>query len=293
MKAGFVSVLGRPNVGKSTLVNALLSRRVSIVSPKAQTTRDDIMGIYNAKDLQIAFIDTPGLFSGGETLYRRMNRSARRSLSGVDAVLFLIDASNRDLENDISLLASIKVDAPIFIVLNKIDLARAPEVIEKKERLGKSFPDAKVIECSALTNFGFSDIVSSLAEVIPEGLPLFPEGQFTDRDESFFAKETIREYLLRFLHEEVPHEAAVAIKHLTKTDDGYEIEATVYVEKESQKAIVIGRGGAMVKRISMSARQDLEKRWKKRVNLRLRVEVLKGWRESPTLLDKLGYGGKD
>ena len=126
MKAGFVSVLGRPNVGKSTLVNALLSRRVSIVSPKAQTTRDDIMGIYNAKDLQIAFIDTPGLFSGGETLYRRMNRSARRSLSGVDAVLFLIDASNRDLENDISLLASIKVDAPIFIVLNKIDLARAP-----------------------------------------------------------------------------------------------------------------------------------------------------------------------
>ena len=153
MKAGFVAILGRPNVGKSTLLNALLSKRVSIVSPKAQTTRDDIVGVYNGKDLQIAFIDTPGLFEGEEALYKRMNRNARRSLSGVDAVLFLIDASSKDLEEDIALLSSIKVDAPIFIVYNKIDLVRAPEAIAAKERLSSAFPDFPIIEASILTNF--------------------------------------------------------------------------------------------------------------------------------------------
>ena len=239
MKAGFVAILGRPNVGKSTLLNALLSKRVSIVSPKAQTTRDDIVGVYNGKDLQIAFIDTPGLFDGEEALYKRMNRNARRSLSGVDAVLYLVDASTKDLEEDIALLASIKVDAPIFIVYNKIDLVRAPEALAAKERLGASFPNYPLIEASILTNFGLSSILEAVKAVLR-----------------------------------------------------YEIEAVIYVEKPSQKAIVIGRGGAMIKQISMSARRDLEKRWKAHVRLDVRVEVLKNWRADPKLLSYLGYDGK-
>ena len=292
MKAGFVAILGRPNVGKSTLLNALLSKRVSIVSPKAQTTRDDIVGVYNGKDLQIAFIDTPGLFDGEEALYKRMNRNARRSLSGVDAVLYLVDASTKDLEEDIALLASIKVDAPIFIVYNKIDLVRAPEALAAKERLGASFPNYPLIEASILTNFGLSSILEAVKAALPEGLPLYPEGQISDKDDQFFAKESIRQYMLRFLHEEVPHEAAVLIKKLEKNGGGYEIEAVIYVEKPSQKAIVIGRGGAMIKQISMSARRDLEKRWKAHVRLDVRVEVLKNWRADPKLLSYLGYDGK-
>lgn len=292
MKAGFCAVLGRPNVGKSTLVNAILTRRVSIVSPKAQTTRDDIMGVYNGKDLQIVFIDTPGLFEGSETLYKRMNRMARRSLSGVDAALFLVDASRNDLQEDISLLSSIKVDAPIFIVYNKIDLVRVDDAEKAKAELAKAFPDYKLIETSALTNFNLKAVVEEVSSAMPEGLPLFPPDQISDRDESFFAKETIREYMLRFLHDEVPHEAAVMIKNFEKNERTYDIEATIYVEKPSQKAIVIGKGGSMVKKISMSARKDLERRWKGRVSLELRVEVLKDWRENASLLDKLGYGGK-
>ncbi len=292
MKAGFVAILGRPNVGKSTLLNALLSKRVSIVSPKAQTTRDDIVGVYNGKDLQIAFIDTPGLFEGEEALYKRMNRNARRSLSGVDAVLFLIDASSKDLEEDIALLSSIKVDAPIFIVYNKIDLVRAPEAIAAKERLSSAFPDFPIIEASILTNFGISAILDAVKKALPEGLPLYPEGQLSDKDEAFFAKESIRQYMLRFLHEEVPHESAVLVKRLEARDGSYEIEAVIYVEKPSQKAIVIGRGGSMIKQISMSARRDLEKRWKAHVRLDVRVEVLKNWRADPKLLSYLGYDGK-
>ncbi len=293
MKSGFCAVLGRPNAGKSTLVNALVGKRVSIVSPKAQTTRDDIMGIYRGRGVEIAFIDTPGLFEGSETLYRRMNRQARRSLSGVDAVLFLVDASNGEIGKSLATLGEIKVDVPVFVVLTKIDLLRAPEAEKAKSEIRARFPDYPLIEISALTNFGLADVIEAVGEVIPEGPSMFPSDAVSDRDEAFEAKESIRSYLLRYLHQEVPHEAAVLVTSFEKKEREYRLSAVIYVEKASQKAIVIGKGGAMIKKISMSSRLDLEKRWKGRVELNIRVEVLKDWRHDPRLLTRLGYGGKD
>lgn len=291
MKSGFCAILGRPNVGKSTLINALLSKKVSIVAPKAQTTRDDIMGIYNEKGLQIVFIDTPGMFEGQEALYKMMNKSARRSISDIDVVLYIIDSTIRSYEHDDKILASIKTDSPIYIVFNKIDDVTAPQMEALTQHYAEVFPTYKQIQISALTNFGLKDIKNEVASHLNEGPAYFPEEQLTDKDPKFMAKEVIREKVLHFLKQEVPHQCAVLITNFEeKANNGVKIEAIIVTEKDKQKAIVIGRGGEMIKKISMAARHDLERMWKKHVTLVCEVECMPDWRNSPTKLMKLGYG---
>ncbi|MCH3910199.1 MAG: GTPase Era [Bacilli bacterium] len=290
MKSGFAAILGRPNVGKSTLINALLSKKISIVTQKSQTTRDDIMGVYNEKDLQIVFIDTPGLFDGSLVLDKEMVRNAKKSLSDVDCLLYMVDCSVSDFSIDDKILNSIKIDKPVFLLLNKIDLANAPTMEKVVEHYSSAFPKYHQIQISALTNFGLKDIKDAVASTFSEGPAYFPNDYVSDKDHSFMAKEVIRQELLHFLKEEVPHQCAVGLDEYDEEDSQVMIKATIYCEKPNQKAIIIGKGGQMIKKISMSARHELERMWHKHVTLVAEVEVAPNWRNDPNKLKKLGYG---
>jgi GTP-binding protein Era len=219
-----------------------------------------------------------------------MAKAARRSLSGIDAIIYLIDASSTDFAADDKTLASIKSDKPLFIVFSKIDLATAPMMEEASKHFAEAFPGYRQIQSSALENFGLKEIREAVASVLPEAEPLYPEGLLTDKDRRFAAKEAIREMLLHFLKQEVPHQCGVVISSFKEKKDACEIEAKIYCEKESQKGIIIGKDGAMIKRISMSARRRLEKMWQMNVTLVCEVECLPGWRNDPALLKKAGYG---
>ena len=291
MKSGFVAVLGRPNVGKSTLVNAMLSKKVSIVSPKAQTTRDAVLGILNELDTQIVFLDTPGIYFGKEKLDSHMRRSAFSSSREVDAVLYLLDASDSALEKDFKIIDSLKTEAPIFFVLNKIDLIRPEKGQEIIASLKQRYPERPVIEASLKDNFGLKEIKEAVVPLLSGDAPFYPEDWLTDRNLDYQAKEIIREKMLYFLDKEVPHSSAVKIESFKTIKDALSIDALIVVDRDAHKGIVIGKGGAMIKKISMSARQEMEKRWHRRVSsLVLKVEVRPGWRSKMADLIDLGYG---
>lgn len=293
MRAGFVAILGRPNVGKSTFLNAVLSKKVSIVSPKAQTTRDATLGILNEQDLQIVFVDTPGIHSGDKKLDSHMRRSAYSSSRDVDCILYLLDASERDFEPDLRILAGLDSDAPRIYVLNKIDLVR-PEVGQaKKEALLKFDPEAKIIEASLKENFGIKEIKEAILPLLSSDMPFYPTDMLTDKDKAFQAKEIIREKMLHFLRDEIPHSSAVRIDKFTRGEGGLVLKATLILDKQSHKGIVIGKGGDMIKKISMASRQELERMWhEKIVSLNLMVDVIPGWRDSIKTLSEIGYGDR-
>ena len=293
MKVGFIAIMGRPNVGKSTLLNALLSKKVSIVSRKAQTTRDNILGILNENGIQMVFVDTPGIYMGPEALDRHMREQAFSSTRDAEALLYLIDAGNETLEADLRILSSLKSTGKIFLVLNKIDLIRPDEAKQKKEELAAAFPDYPLIEASFRENFGIKEIKEAILPCLQEGEPFFPENMITDKDKSYQAKEVIRQELLHFLKQEVPHQSAVKIDSLEFVDGGYKIKATIAVEKDSHKAIVIGKGGSMIKKISMSARHELERMWHEHITvLAIDVATIPNWRNDPKALMEFGYGNE-
>ena len=291
MKIGFVSILGRPNVGKSTLLNALLSKKVSIVSPKAQTTRDAISGILNEKDYQIVFVDTPGIFYGKEKLYSLMKKTAFESSRDVNAIIYMIDASTKTLDEDIKIYNSINSDAPRIVVLNKIDLIKAEEAKEKKKIISETMKSALLIEASIKENFGLKEIKDGLYSYLEEGEPFYPTNIITDKDKAYQAKEIIRGKLLHFLRQEIPHQCAVVISSFKENDDKIEISAKIVTEKENQKGIIIGKGGNMIKSIKTAAKKEMETSWHKNVaSLKIEVEADPGWRDSIKKLIEYGYG---
>ena len=291
MKIGFVSILGRPNVGKSTLLNALLSKKVSIVSPKAQTTRDAISGILNEKDYQIVFVDTPGIFYGKEKLYSLMKKTAFESSRDVNAIIYMIDASTKTLDEDIKIYNSINSDAPRIVVLNKIDLIKAEEAKEKKEIISENMKSALLIETSIKENFGLKEIKEALYSYLEEGEPFYPTNMITDKDKAYQAKEIIRGKLLHFLRQEIPHQCAVVISSFKENDDKIEISAKIVTEKENQKGIIIGKGGNMIKSIKTAAKKEMDTSWHKNVaSLKIEVEADPGWRDSIKKLIEYGYG---
>ena len=291
MKIGFVSILGRPNVGKSTLLNALLAKKVSIVSPKAQTTRDAISGILNEKDYQIVFVDTPGIFYGKEKLYSLMKKTAFESSRDVNAVIYMIDASTKTLDEDIKIYKSLNADAPRIVVLNKIDLIKAEEAKEKKEIISENMKSVLLIEASIKENFGLKEIKDGLYSYLEEGEPFYPTNIITDKDKAYQAKEIIRGKLLHFLRQEIPHQCAVVISSFKENDDKIEISAKIVTEKESQKGIIIGKGGNMIKSIKTAAKKEMETSWHKNVaSLKIEVEADPGWRDSIKKLIEYGYG---
>lgn len=290
MKVGFVAILGRPNVGKSTLLNALLSKKISIVSPRAQTTRDSILGIYNDSKRQIVFVDTPGIFQGEVKMDRYMKKAAYESTRDVNVIVYIIDASTKLLDADFAAIKAINSDTPIIFVLNKIDLINLAKAIELKAAIKEKYPDNLILEASFLENFGIKEIKEAIEPYLEEGNPFYGEEFITDKDMSFQAKEIIREKLLHFLKQEIPHQSAVKIESLTKKNGGYWIKAKLIVNKDSHKGIVIGRGGEMIKKISMASRHELERMWHEHItNLEIEVEAIPSWRDNPKVLAELGY----
>ena len=289
MKSGFVSIVGRPNAGKSTIINALLERKLSIVTEKAQTTRNSIKGIYDDGEYQIIFIDTPGIHKANHSLGEFMNKEAIDSAKDVDANVLVVDASRKFDEGDRFINESLSKEIPLFIVINKIDLMRLPEVQEIKAKYKEMYPNAKIIEASAIENFGIDDLLKEVKAVIPEGPRYFAEDQITDKDSSFMISEVIREKLLKLLKDEVPHDLAVRVDEIKSKKEAVYIRATIIVDKESHKGIVIGKSGKRIKAIGMKARTDLEEYYNKRIFLELFVSVKEDWLNNPRILKELGY----
>ena len=289
MKSGFVSIVGRPNAGKSTIINAILERKLSIVTEKAQTTRNSIKGIYDDGEYQIIFIDTPGIHKASHSLGEFMNKEALDSAKDVDANVLVVDASRRFDEGDRFINESLSKDIPLFIVINKIDLMRLPEVQQIKAKYQEMYPNAKILEASAIENFGIDELLEEVKAVIPEGPRYFAEDQVTDKDSSFMISEVIREKLLKLLRDEVPHDLAVRVDEIKSKKEAVYIRATIIVDKESHKGIVIGKGGKRIKAIGMKARTDLEEYYSKRIFLELFVSVKEDWLNNPRILKELGY----
>ena len=290
MKSGFVAILGRPNVGKSTIINKIVNHNISIVTDKSQTTRNNIIGIYNDNDTQIVFLDTPGIHKPKQQLGKEMNNMAFSAAHDVDAAIFVVDASKPFGAGDQFIIEHLDIHrAPLIIVFNKIDLARLNEAEELKATYRKIFKDAVFVDTVAKEGFNIDTLIKSVKEFLPEGPAYYPTEMITDKDEIFQIKEIIREKILKQLSEEVPHSIAIYIDHIEWEHKPLQIFASIIVEKDSQKGIVIGAGGRRIKEIGSRARQDIEKLLGKHVYLELQVKVDADWRNELSSLKTYGY----
>lgn len=289
MKSGFIAILGRPNVGKSTLMNTILKRKISIISPKPQTTRDAIQGIYTTDTVQMIFIDTPGIHKPNTALGENMNRSAFQSTKEVEAAVFIVDASEKFGEGDQYIIDRLPKNMPLFVVFNKIDLCTIVEVEALKKIYQEKLPNAKMIEISALNNANIDTLLHELEAVLEEGPQYFPSDMYSDHSDRFLIGEIIREKTLTLLRDEVPHSLAVVVEQLLRHEDEMEVHATIVCEKEGQKGIIIGKGGKMIKRIGTQSRYEIEKLFGVRCRLETFVRVEKDWRNSARYLKEFGY----
>jgi len=293
-RSGFVAVIGRPNVGKSTLVNSLLGQKIAAVSPRPQTTRRRQLGILTRADLQLVFVDTPGIHEARHKLGEYMNQEAEASLEGADAILFLVDVTS-DPENDdlhiAELIRRLKHRPPVVMAANKVDLVSSDVARDRLERYRLLLPpETEPLLISAARGDGLSRLVDLLAARCPEGAPEYEEDQVTDLYEREIAADLVREAALLKLRDEVPHGLAVRVDEFKERENGMDfIHATLLVERESQKAIVIGQGGKMLKQIGSAARKEIEAMTGRRIFLELRVKVEKGWRNREGVLEQLGY----
>jgi GTP-binding protein Era len=292
-KAGYVAVVGRPNVGKSTLINTLLEQKVAAVSPKPQTTRRRQLGIYTKEDLQIVFVDTPGIHKPQHKLGDFMNDEAMGSITDADVVLWLLSVEEPLSAEDRLIaekLSAIRRLPPVLILLTKVDLVDAEALEGFKKSAIELFPAKDMLEISTFQNKGLADLIERLRAMLPEGERFFDEDTVTDYFERDIAAELIRESAMYFLRDEVPHCLAVRIDEYTeRSEDKAFVEATFFVERDSQKGIVIGKGGEMLKKIGTRARQEIESMSSREIFLSLRVKVDKNWRNSPDALRMLGY----
>lgn len=290
MKSGFVAILGRPNVGKSTIINNVTNHKVSIVTDKSQTTRNNIIGIYNSSDAQIVFLDTPGIHKPLQQLGKEMNNMAYSAAHDVDVALLVVDASKPFGTGDQYIVDHVDVhDKPLIIVFNKIDLARLDKTEELKAIYRNLFPKAIFLDTVAKEGFNIDELIKTVVSLLPEGPAYYPTDVITDKDEIFNIKEIIREKILKQLRDEVPHSIAIYMDHIEWEHKPIQIYASIIVEKESQKGIVIGAGGKRIKEIGSKARVDIERYLKQHVFLELQVKVEPGWRDELAALKTYGY----
>ena len=294
MKSGFVAILGRPNVGKSTLLNGIMNKKVSIVTDKAQTTRNNIKGIYHGEDVQIIFVDTPGIHKPRQKLGKEMNDMAYSAAHDVDVSILVIDASQKFGVGDQYLIDHLDIhNTPLIIVFNKIDLARINEINELKEKYQEVFPNAIQFEVVATEKFNLDELIKKIAELLPEGPEYYPVEVTSDKDEIFQIKEIIREKVLKELRQEVPHSIAIYMENIDWEASPILIQASIVVEKDSQKGIVIGEKGKRIRSIGLKARRDIEQLLSKHVYLELFVKVEEDWRDKDSSLKKYGYKKED
>lgn len=290
-RSGFIAILGRPNVGKSTLVNALLGQKVAAVSPRPQTTRRRQLGILTTDSYQMVFVDTPGVHAPRHKLGEFLNQEAREALDGVDAILWLVDAATVPSEDEARIASLLPRRTPLVLALNKIDLVPAGALDARREAYAaQAGEDASVVLLSAARGDGLADLLNLLVSFLPVREPEFDPDQVTDLYEKEIAADLIREAALNHLRDEVPHGVAVRIDEFRERENGVAyIAATIFVERESQKGIVIGEGGKMLKAIGSAARTEIEAMGGRRVFLELRVKVLKDWRNNEEWLRRFGY----
>ncbi len=290
-RCGFVSLAGRSNVGKSTLLNAMVGEKLSIVTHKPQTTRFRQAGIKTTDNAQIVFVDTPGIHrGGGKALNRAMNRTALQTLSEGDVVLFVVETFRWTAEDEDILGHLRQLDVPVIAVANKIDRVTPREkLLPQIQSLSEKMDFAAIVPVSALRRTSLAELEKVIVDLLPAGPPLYPAGQQSDRDEQFHAAEVIREHLLLRLQQELPYGTQVGIEQFEDKGQLVEIGAIVWLERAAHKSIVIGRGGSMLKGIGTAARHDLEKRYGRKVNLKLWVKVRDSWSDNAADLQRFGY----
>ena len=294
MKSGFVAILGRPNVGKSTIINKIVNHRVSIVTDKSQTTRNNIIGIYNDDETQIVFLDTPGIHKPTQKLGEEMNNMAYSAAHDVDVAILVVDASKPFGVGDQYIITHLDIHhVPLIIVFNKIDLARLDKTEELKKTYHEFFKEATFIDTVAKEGFNIDELIKTVKGFLKEGPAYYPQEMITDKDEIFQIKEIIREKVLKKLKEEVPHAIAIYMEHIDWDKKPIQIIASIIVEKESQKGIVIGAQGKRIKEIGSLARVDIERLLNKHVFLELQVKVNADWRNEPSALKTYGYKYKE
>ncbi|MCD5463810.1 GTPase Era [Lactobacillus delbrueckii] len=293
-KSGFVALVGRPNVGKSTLMNRLIGQKVAITSAKPQTTRNKISGIYTEDDMQVVFVDTPGIFKSHSDLDEYMDKASLSSLKDVDLVMFMVDAKEAGKGEEYVAGLLKDLDIPVFLVINKIDQVHPNEllpIIDSYQAVGKF---AEFLPISARQGNGVDDLLKTLKDYLPEGPQYYASDEITDRPEYFVVAEMIREQILRLTDQEVPHSTAVWVDQMNQRINGkLQIDATIFVEKDGQKRIIIGQRGSMIKQIGMRSRKEIENLLGEKVNLKLWVKVRRDWRQDPAFLRSIGYDKKE
>lgn len=294
MKAGFCALIGRPNVGKSTLMNRLIGQKIAITSHKPQTTRNRIQTVYTDDRGQIVFLDTPGIHKSKNKLGEYMVKVAKKTLSEVDLVLWLVEASDYIGQSDKGIAAQLKeVKVPVILVINKIDTVKKDDLFKIIDTYKDLCDFAEIVPVSALNGKNTDTLLEQIYKYMPEGIPFYDEDTVTDQPERQIVAELIREKALKCLDDEIPHGIAVTIEQMKYMSDCIHIDATIICERDSHKGIIIGKGGQMLKKIGSAARYEIEDLLEGHVNLKLWVKVKKDWRDSDLLLKNYGYDKKD
>lgn len=289
-KSGYVSLTGRPNVGKSTLLNTILGEKIAIVSPKPQTTRNRIVGVKTMPDAQIIFIDTPGIHKPKHRLGELMVREARESVKEVDVILFMVEPEEPGSGDKFIIDILKDMGKPVFLLINKVDTVRKPQVLPVIDAYSRLYPFKEIMPISALAGDGIDILIKTIVDYLPEGPKYYPDDILTDQLERFMVSEIIREKIIHQTEDEIPYSVAIEINQWSEREDGVVfIQANIYVEREGQKGIIIGKGGARLNTIGTSARLEIEKLLGTKVFLELWVKIKKDWRSSERILKELGF----
>ena len=288
-KAGFVNIVGKPNAGKSTLLNQLMGEKLAIVTQKAQTTRHRIFGIYNEEDVQIVFSDTPGVLDPKYELQEKMMGFVKESLQDADVFLFIVDISDKSDPSEFLIEKLNKIPIPVLLLINKIDKSNQKEMEAAVEHWHNLLPKAEILPISALNAYNTEYILPKLKSLLPENPPYYDKDQFTDKSERFFVNETVREKILLNYEKEIPYSVEVVTELFKEKEGIIFIDSIIYVERETQKGILIGHKGEAIKKVGTEARLDLEKFFAKKIHLNLFVKVKKDWRKNEKDLKNFGY----
>lgn len=288
-RAGFVNIIGNPNVGKSTLMNALVGERVSIITSKAQTTRHRILGIVNGDDFQVVFSDTPGIIKPAYGLQESMMDFVKVAFEDADVLIYMVEIGEKGLKDETFFEKIKAVKVPVLLLLNKIDRSSQTELEEQVRFWSDKVPNAEIIPISALENFNIQTVMDRIIELLPQSPPYYPKDQLTDKPERFFVNETIREKILMHYKKEIPYAVEIETEEFKEDEKIIRIRSVIMVERDTQKGIIIGHKGAALKRVGSEARKDLEKFFGKKIFLDLHVKVNKNWRSSNSQLKRFGY----
>ena len=291
-KSGFVNIIGNPNVGKSTLMNAMVGERLSIITSKAQTTRHRILGIVSGEDFQMVISDTPGIIKPAYALQESMMDFVKTALDDADVLLYMVEIGDKGLKDEHFLEKIRSSRAPVLLLINKIDTTDQQELEAQVAYWGELLPNAEIYPISALERFNIQPVFDRILELLPEGPAFFDKDQLTDRPERFFVSEAIREKILKHYKKEIPYSVEIEVERFEESEDLIRIGAVIMVERDSQKGIIIGHKGAALKRVGSEARKDLEVFFDKKVFLELFVKVNKNWRSDPRQLRRFGYNSQ-